>query len=90
MAGVAGEDKLVVITFPGKHASHVFVGLHPVVHAVAHVVVVVVANFQPEAQRLDRAVRNQRFVIAPGTVRCFGIPRPLVVDVSTRVGEHAG
>jgi hypothetical protein len=34
MAGVAGEDELVVIALSGKHAGHVFIGVYPVVHTV--------------------------------------------------------
>jgi hypothetical protein len=89
MTGVAGKDELAVIALRSKHSRHFFVSLHLVVHAVAHLIVVMVSDFEPEAQRLDRAVRNQRFVITPGAAGRVGISWPLVVDICARVGEHA-
>ena len=63
MAGVAGEDELVVVALGGQHLGHVLVGQHPVVHVVAHdvgVEQVAVADVHPDAERLRRAVRDQR------------------------------
>ena len=36
VAGVAGEDELIVVALGGEDAGHVLVGDDPVVHVVAH------------------------------------------------------
>ena len=92
VAGVAGEDELVVIALGGEDAGHVFVGHDPVVHVVVHEVgevEVAVTDFHPEADGFDGRVRNEVFVELPGAVRSFGVPGPLLVDVSAGVSEDA-
>ena len=36
MAGIAGEDELIVISLRGEHLRHLLTGQHPVVHSIAH------------------------------------------------------
>ena len=63
MAGVPGEDELVVVVLCGEGFGHVFVGDDPVVHVVAHdvgVEEVAVADFHPDADRLARACCGMR------------------------------
>ena len=36
--GVAGKNKLVLITFSGKYFCHILIGEHPIMHVVAHYV----------------------------------------------------
>ncbi len=81
VAGVAGEEELVGVVFGGEDVGHVFVGYYPVVHVVAHgvrVVEVAVAYFEPETERLAAGFGDERLVEAPGALRGFGAPGPLL------------
>ena len=92
VAGVASEHELVRIVLGGEDAGHVFVGDDPVVHVVAHdvgVVEVAVSYFKPETERLARRVGDQGLMEAPGALRSFGVPGPLLIDVGSGVGEDA-
>src|SRR5580704_10222408 len=65
VAGVACEDKLIRVVFSGEDARHVLVGDDPVVHVVAHEVVVeqiAVADLHPDAEWLARGLRDQVLV----------------------------
>ena len=92
MAAVAGEDELVGVTFGRECFGHVFVGDNPVMHIVAHsvwIVEIAVANMEPDAQRLFRALGDQVFVIFPRAVRGLGVVRPLLVYERPRVGKNS-
>src|SRR6185436_3440210 len=50
---------------------------------------VAIANFHPDADRLDRTVGDDRLVEFPSAARRFRIVRPLLVDERTGVAQHA-
>ena len=92
VAGVAGEDELVVVAAGGEDAGHVFVGEDPVVHVVAHGVgieEVAVAYFHPEADGLAGGVGDEGAVELPCSAGGVGVGWPLLVDEGSGVGEDA-
>ena len=90
VAGVAGEDELVVVVLAGEHAGHVFVGDDPVVESVAHGVwgeEVSVADLHPDPEGFGGGVGDELLVELPGTVRGLRVRGPLLIDVGSGVGE---
>src|SRR5579863_7456239 len=83
VAGVLGEDELVLIALGSEGASHVFVGQDPVVHVVAHdvgVEEIEIADLHPDADGLARRIGDEVLRELPGAVRGFRVVRPLLVD----------
>src|SRR5580698_6596890 len=92
VAGVDGENILVVIALCGEDFGHLLVGEDPVVHVVAHgigVVEVLVADFHPDANGFGRRVGNEVLVELPCAVGIGGKGRPLLVDEGAGVREDA-
>src|SRR6516225_3929257 len=63
MLRIAGEEELVVVALVGEDLGETLVRQRPVVHSVGHgrdgVEVILVPGLEPDADRLDRAVRNK-------------------------------
>jgi hypothetical protein len=92
VSGVAGENELIVIALDSEYGGHAFVSENPVVHVIAHDVgiqQVAVANLQPDAQGLGRAIGDEMLVKFPGAVRRLRIVGPLLVYKSSGLGENA-
>ena len=64
MFGIAGEQELIVVALVGQHLGETLVRQDPIVHAIRHrsdrIKEIVVPSLEPNADRLRRAVRNQR------------------------------
>jgi len=92
VAGVAGEEELVVVAAGGEDFGHQLVRGDPVVHVVAHgvgVEEVRVTYLHPEADGLGRGAHDEVLGELVGAVGCGGIVGPLLVDVGAGVGEDA-
>ena len=90
MTRFLGIDELVLITLRLEHFRHVQVRKHPVVQAGARGIgaVVVLADLQPEADRLVRGgLGDEILVVFPRAVRSVGAA--LLIDERTRVDQHS-
>src|SRR5512139_4078007 len=82
VTGGQREDVLVRVAPGLERRRHAVVGLHPVVHAVAHhvrIVEVAVPDVHPDPEGLARARRDERLVVAPRAARRPRVEGPLLV-----------
>ena len=88
MAGLLGENELVVIALGLQRPGHALIGDDPVAHARARSAraVVTVGDVQPDAERLvRRGLGNEVLVVFPRAVRGGD---GIVAQVDERAGEH--
>src|SRR5271166_1005255 len=91
VSSVAGKNKLVVIALRGQHFGHFLIRQDPVVHVVSHdirIEKVPTSHLHPDADWLDRAVRNEMLMKLPCAMRALRVIGPLLIYISSRVSEN--